>query len=129
MLRWNMLDQLWDRMRQLSEQNWYVYAIGETPPKEPMESSQLLKFIDEMNGLLRKDHEEDYCGIVYVDNRDKPEMIKIFDPNNLGASCGSSGLKILPAWVISQIKPTELTNNGIIIPANRKRWWQRLFSR
>jgi len=39
---------------------------------------------------LRADHHESYCGIVYADDLDKPRLIKIYDPNNLGSSCGSS---------------------------------------
>ncbi|MCK7500047.1 MAG: hypothetical protein MZW92_64195 [Comamonadaceae bacterium] len=35
--------------------------------------------------LLRKEHREDYCGIVYADDlRPADACVKIYDPNNLG---------------------------------------------
>jgi hypothetical protein len=40
--------------------------------------------------LLRAEHHESYCGIVYADDLENPRLIKIYDPNNLGSSCGSS---------------------------------------
>ncbi len=107
-LRWSMLDELWGVLRSGSEHK------------------QLLTLIDELDALLHKDHDEDYCGIVYVDSRREPKMIKVLDPNNLGASCGSSGMTVLPAWVISQLSPVDLPMT-FPVPNNRRRWWQGLF--
>ena len=53
-------------------------------------------------------------------------MIKIFDPNNLGAVCGSSGSVVPPRWLLTRIPPETIIDNAPT-PANRKRWWQRLF--
>ena len=47
-------------------------------------------FVTEIDRLLRQDHAEDYCGIVYADDLQQPRFIKIYDPNNLGVSCGYS---------------------------------------
>ncbi len=41
--------------------------------------------------------------VVYVVDRETPKKIKIFDPNNLGASCGSSGFTVLPGWVLRNV--------------------------
>lgn len=128
MLRWEMLDALWEIIRQKSDLQWYIYAVGQELPQSPATKEQLLTFITEMNMLLRKDHDESFCGIVYADDKADPSMIKIYDPNNLGASCGSSGSTVLPGWVISLTRPIDLKLQNNVLPANRKRWWQRLFS-
>lgn len=124
-LRWPMLDDLWSVLRNDSVHQWYVYTVGETPSTESVDQEKLIRFIDQLDALLRRDHEKDYCGIVYTDSRQSPTLIKIFDPNNLGASCGSSGQKVLPAWVISQIPPVDLLIT-FPVPGNRKRWWRGL---
>ncbi|MES9966069.1 MAG: hypothetical protein ABW082_17170 [Sedimenticola sp.] len=125
-LRWHNLDDLWDALRSRADNAWYLYAVGEAPPEVPVEREKLLKFIDEVDLLLRKEHDEDYCGIVYSDNPPEPSFIKIYDPNNLGVSCGYSDNPPLPGWVLSRIKPCDLESDQVL-PGNRKRWWQKLF--
>ncbi len=124
-LQWEHLDALWERIRE-SADGWYVYAVGETPPQELVSAERLRQFISEVDALLRREHEESYCGIVYVDDPLQPALVKIFDPNHLGASCGSSGLRILPGWVLSRVPPADL--HAITPPTNsRRRWWQRIW--
>ena len=125
-LRWPMFDALWNTLAQTADDGWYIYAVGEKPPENPAGRKQLGHFLSELEVLLRKDHDESYCGIVYVDNVQSPRMIKVFDPNHLGASCGSSGGVVLPGWVISRLQPVSLPE-AFAPPANRKRWWQTLF--
>jgi hypothetical protein len=125
-LRWPQLDALWRRLRELNDGGWYVYAVGEQPPRTPASAKQLERFIVEIDALLRRDHDEDYCGIVYVDDRDRPAFIKIFDPHNLGAVCGFSEQPPLPGWIISRLPPGDLTA-AFPPPAARRRWWRRLF--
>ena len=124
-LRWPQLDQLWDTLRQQSHKTWYIYAIGETPPESCVDNHQLNTFINKIDLLLRKDHQEDYCGIVYADNREDPCFIKIYDPNNLGVSCGFSDNPPLPGWILSLQTPIDL--NALPQAGNRKRWWQKIF--
>ncbi|MDH5572655.1 MAG: hypothetical protein OEY89_12895 [Gammaproteobacteria bacterium] len=124
-LRWPQLDQLWDTVRQQSHKKWYIYAIGETPPGSCVDSHHLNTFITEIDQLLRKEHQEDYCGIVYADNREDPSFIKIYDPNNLGVSCGFSDNPPLPGWILSLHTPVDL--NARPQAGNRQRWWQKLF--
>lgn len=127
LLKWNDLDQLWATLRKTPDKAWYLYAVGEIPPQQSTDTVQLGHFISQIDELLRSEHEEDYCGIVYVDNPDDPSFIKIYDPNNLGSVCGSgSAPPPLPGWILSLLPPTDL-NAAFPPPANRRRWWQRMF--
>lgn len=125
-LRWHQLDTLWGRMRERTGAGWYIYAIGEPPPSQPSDQQQVHTFIDGIDKLLREEHKEDYCGIVYADDLREPSFLKIYDPNNLGVSCGYSDNPPLPGWVMSLLPPVDLPANRIL-PKNRRRWWQRLF--
>lgn len=126
-LRWPQLDALWERVRETADAGWYLYAVGEPPPSEPADAGRVLTFIEEMDRLLRAEHDEDYCGIVYADAPDRPAMIKIYDPHNLGASCGSSAQPPLPGWVMSRRPPCDLPASRPA-PKGRRRWWKRLFA-
>lgn len=126
LLRWHQLDEFWDVLRQQAASDWYIYAVGETPPETPASEKHLLKFIEEIDALLHKEHEHDYCGIVYTDDKETPSFIKIFDPNNLGVSCGFSENPPLPGWILSKIKPVEL-EKALNPPNNRRHWWNKIF--
>lgn len=126
-LRWPQLDALWDVLRGMNDGGWYVYAVGETPPQTPLTVPELELFISEIDAFLRREHEEDYCGIVYADSLTHPGMIKIYDPHNLGVSCGFSDNPPLPGWVVSRLPPCDLPSTRVL-PNNRRRWWRRLFS-
>ena len=102
-------------------------GAGTTPPCMPASEDELLHFISEIDDLLRTEHDEKYCGIVYADDLKRPNMIKIYDPNNLGVTCGYSDNPPLPGWVLSRIAPVDLQSIATM-PNNRKRWWQRIFS-
>jgi hypothetical protein len=125
-LRWHHLDALWERLRAQPGDDWYIYAVGEAPPLACASREQLHRFIQEIDHLLRSEHHEDYCGIVYADDLQAPAFIKIYDPHHLGVSCGYSTNPPLPGWVLSKLPPCDLPSNRIL-PGNRKRWWQRLF--
>jgi hypothetical protein len=126
-LHWHQLDALWEQLRADAGGNWYVYAVGELPPSEPATAERLSLFISEVDKLLHAEHHHDYCGVVYVDSRDAPTLIKIFDPNHLGSSCGSSGVRVLPGWVLSRTLPVDL--EAAMPPTrSRRRWWQGILS-
>lgn len=126
LMRWEHLDDFWNILKSQADDNWYIYAVGENAPTETSSADRLIAFIDEVDVLLRKEHEEDYCAIVYADDHDCPSFIKIFDPNNLGVSCGFSENPPLPGWVLSKIQPVNLEN--ALRPANNRRhWWQKIF--
>ena len=125
-MRWHELDDFWELLKTQADDQWYIYAVGETPPDSVVDKGRLLDFIDKIDVLLHKEHDEDYCGIVYIDNKEAPEFIKIFDPNNLGVSCGFSDNPPLPGWILSRVQPVEL-ETALNPPKNRQRWWQQLF--
>ncbi len=128
-LRWRQLDALWDRVRERADRGWYLYAVGEPPPDAPADADSVRRFIDELDALLRAEHQEDYCGIVYADDLDDPTFIKVYDPNNLGMVCGSSGgPPPLPGWILSLLPPEDLSH-GIPLPGGRRRWWRRILGR
>jgi hypothetical protein len=120
-MRWPDLGSLWERV--LEAGPWYVYAVAEPPPREPLDTDALRGFLAELDELLRREHAHDYCGIVYADDLEQPTMVKIFDPNRLGACCGSSGVCVLPGWVLSRQTPTALPVQAPT--AARRAWWQR----
>ena len=126
-LRWEQLDELWQRLRDDAAGDWYLYAVGETPPTDTMLKYDVIQFIEQVDELLRREHEEQYCGIVYVDDVNAPSFVKIFDPNNLGVSCGYSDSPPLPGWILSKLPPVDL-QAPMPRPGNRRRWWQRLFA-
>lgn len=126
-LRWHHLDALWQVLRDDAAEGWYIYAIGEKPPAQASEPQRVLAFIDEIDKLLRAEHDEAYCGIVYADDLQQPSFIKIYDPNNLGVSCGYSDTPPLPGWVLSKLPPGDLP--ATLVPKNRRRWWQELARR
>lgn len=127
LLKWEDLNAFWQVLRQQNHDNWYIYAVGETPPSQPCERVQLETFIEEIDKLLHREHHEDYCGIVYVDSRETPQLVKIYDPNHLGSSCGPGFGDVLPGWVLSTAPPIDLQAT-VVPPANRRRWWQKLFA-
>ena len=124
--QWSDLAAFWETLLKNADDGWYVYGVGEPPPTEPVSAAKLGEFVRELDALLHRDHDEDYCGIVYVDDREHPEFVKVYDPNNLGSSCGSSGLVILPGWTLSRARPVDL-QMAFPLPGNRRRWWQKLF--
>ena len=125
-LRWDDLTRLWETLLQ-QQQSWYIYAVGEAPPETTADAEQLEKFIHSIDELLRKEHAEDYCGIVYVDDLTAPELVKIYDPNNLGVVCGYSENPPLPGWVMSLLPPIDLPQ-AFPPSGSRKRWWQKIFN-
>ncbi|MHB1214881.1 MAG: hypothetical protein ACYCY9_07830 [Thiobacillus sp.] len=122
-MHWNQLTSFWQKVD--SGAGWYLYAVGQAVPQESSSSDKVQQFMRELDELLRREHHEDYCAIVYADNLDAPNFIKIYDPNHLGSSCGSSSTKssVLPGWVMSRMPPRELELRGVVT-GQRKRWWQ-----
>jgi hypothetical protein len=124
-MRWDQLSVFWDKLD--AGAGWYLYAVGQDVPVEPAPAEQVKKFMRELDELLRREHHEDYCAIVYADDLASPNFVKIYDPNHLGSSCGSSATKssVLPGWLMCKTPPRELHMTAPVT-GQRKRWWQAL---
>jgi hypothetical protein len=120
---WDQLTAFWKCIDPAA--GWYLLAAGAVPATVPDDAAAVAGFIEQIDKLLREDHRESYCGIVYADHLENPRLIKIYDPNNLGSSCGSSKNPPGPGWIMSRELPDE-TLSRVSVPENRKRWWQRL---
>lgn len=119
----------WDDLRaRLCEGGapWYVYAVGHGLPDQPLSGTALRVALDEIDALLRRDHDEDYLGIVYADDLEDPAMVKVYDPNHMGSSCSSTASP--PGWVLSRVPPEPVASD-IPVPQSRKRWWQGVLAR
>lgn len=135
-LGWDQLTAFWQRIDPGA--GWYLQAVGVACPRSGVPGMQsqpaptieadaatVSAFIERIDTLLRADHHETYCGIVYADDLENPRLIKIYDPNNLGSSCGSSKNPPGPGWIMSRVKPEPIIASRPA-PENRKRWWQAL---
>lgn len=125
MLNWDQLDALWRSVR-ADPQGWYVSQAGEAIAAQPLEAQALLRFVDEIDALLRREHEHEFCGIVFADDSERPAFIKIFDPGNVGSFCSSGSAPIPPRWVLSRSKPERIDDDAQV-PSARRHWWSRLF--
>lgn len=122
-MSWNQLTAFWQKID--ADAGWYLYAVGQELPESPSSADKVQQFTRELDELLRREHHEDYCAIVYADDLENPNFVKIYDPNHLGSSCGSSATKssVLPGWLMSRTLPRELEMRGVVT-GQRKRWWQ-----
>jgi hypothetical protein len=120
---WDQLTALWQRIDPAA--GWYLQAVGVSPAPTLADAATVSAFIERIDALLRAEHHESYCGIVYADDLENPRLIKIFDPNNLGYSCGSSKNPPGPGWIMSRVEPDEM-HAARPAPENRKRWWRGL---
>jgi hypothetical protein len=124
-MSWDQLTAFWQRIDPAA--GWYVYAVGEAPPAAAAPAAEVACFIARIDALLRDEHRHDYCSIVYADDLQQPGFIKIYDPNNLGVSCGFSANPPLPGWILCRMVPDDL--RGQPPPEGRRRWWRALFDR
>ena len=126
-MAWDQLTALWQRIDPAA--GWYLVAVGVSPAPTsgmlPAAAADVSAFIERIDALLRAEHHESYCGIVYADDLENPRLIKIYDPNTLGSSCGSSKTPHPPGWIMSRLPPDEIIATRAA-PENRKRWWQGL---
>ena len=129
LLQWRQFEDLWARLRAAPE-GWYVrdFADGAIP-ESPLSGEEFLAFLDEAEAFLRRRHREDYCGFIYLDEFERPGIIKVFDPKKMGSSCSCSTEPVPPRWTISRQKP-ELAADRVPPPEEaprRKGLFARLF--
>lgn len=124
LMTWAQFDTFWSNIDPAA--GWHLYAVGQDIPTHPAKADDVRAFLRKIETLLKREHEQDYCGIVYTDNLQHPSLVKIYDPHQLGSSCGSSGTTVLPGWVMSRMPPVDLKPVAPV-PNNRKRWWAALW--
>lgn len=127
MLQWQQLDDLWEVVR-AQPHGWYILNQKqlESPtqvlPHTPLPVDQLMAQLDDINSLLRKVHQQSYCGIVYADDPLAPSLIKVYDPEGLGSMCSISTKPTVPLYVLTHLQPEPLQ---IPVPAAPTRaWWK-----
>ena len=125
LLKWQNLDNFWRLLLKNDEPCWYVYDTGKPPPAVTLSADEFRNFIQFIDHHLRDLHKHDYCGIVYTDSKTKPTFIKIYDPKNLGVSCGIGPEPIPPGWIISLTEPLTIEKIPPLTPP-KKPWWKRL---
>ena len=52
----------------------YIDTVGDASPLKVISGEVLITVIGELNVLLRREHSEDYCGIVYTGSLKKTEF-------------------------------------------------------
>ena len=62
----------------------------------PVDRQKLLTFIGEIDALLHEEHQEDYCGIVYTDSKDKPRTASLFATMSLADITLDDALRRVP---------------------------------
>lgn len=127
LLKWPDLEDFWQVLSRQVDKGWYIYTTAEAPPAQPVSADDLKQFINEIDKQLHAQHNEDYCGIVYVDNKTKPAFIKIYDPKNLGVVCGIGREPIFPGWILSLLPPRSLDELPPLSGEARP-WWRRILS-
>ena len=122
LLHWQDFDALLHVLGQ-SGGEWYVWDLeGAVPvaPIAPAEMATALEAVHEMNAPVRQ---RSFCGTVYVDDPAAPAFVKAFDPYQMGATCGSSGERIMPRFVFSRMRPDPLPEPA---PEVSVGFWSRL---
>ncbi|CAB5502790.1 hypothetical protein [Bathymodiolus thermophilus thioautotrophic gill symbiont] len=109
-MQWDDCRALFDKLSS-NPNDWYVYDTSKVAPKTVTNTNDFLDTINNIKKIIKSEHQERYCGIVYTNNLDNPDFVKIFHPNNLGKSCGSNENPPIPQWLLSKIKPVEVMVN------------------
>ena len=127
MLRWPQVDLLWKTLKTQQDKHWYLYTTNKQAPTHYSTHEELITYINDVDSQIREQHKYDYCGIIYVDDPLDPNFIKIYHPKNLGASCGTSGNRPIPGWILSTIIPVDLViEQNMTNTSNWKRFTQIL---
>lgn len=104
LLQWEDVDALWHEL--IAQPNgWYVYDLETTLPEAPLPAASFAAFLPNAEALVNERRDRSHSGAIYIDNRASPTFIKIFDPTNMGTSCGGDHDMIFPRYILSKIKP------------------------
>ncbi len=104
LLNWADIDALWPLLARDPE-GWYVYDLETRPPETPLDTEDFMAFLAQAGALVNSRRDRSHSGAVYIDNRATPAFVKIFDPANMGTSCGGDHDMIFPRYILSRIRP------------------------
>ena len=104
LLTWPDIDTFWETLAR-NPSGWFVYDLSSTPPKTPLPEAGFPRFLDTAKTLVNTRRELSHSGAVYTNNRATPTLVKIFDPSNMGTSCGGGHALVLPRYILSKIPP------------------------
>ncbi len=118
-MQWDDCHALFDTLTAKPENDWYLYDTTAALPSETIDAKHLATQLQSIKSIIQDEHQERYCGIVYVDDLNNPNFVKIFHPNNLGKSCGSSEHPPIPQWLLSKIPPQDVVEKFAPPPENQ----------
>ncbi len=105
---WPDTDAFLSRLPQMGGE-WYLFDTDATVPGRVATAGEIAAALAEFTTLLDEIRNRTACGAIYVDDRDAPSFIKLFDPFAMGTSCGgSSSGPTLPRWILSRMKPDPI---------------------
>jgi hypothetical protein len=108
-MQWEGCNALFDTLTTNPEDDWYLYdTAAAVLPSETIDIESLTVQLKSIKSIIETEHQERYCGIVYVDDLKEPNFVKIFHPNNLGKSCDSSENPPIPQWLLSKTQPIDV---------------------
>lgn len=120
-MQWDDCHALFDTLTANPANDWHFYDTTRTTmPQTVIDANTLVKQLTTIKSILQTEHQERYCGIVYVDDLKNPNFIKIFNPNNLGKICGSSEHPPIPQWLLSKTQPVDIVEKFALPPENQQ---------
>ncbi|CAB9539579.1 hypothetical protein BROOK1789B_713 [Bathymodiolus brooksi thiotrophic gill symbiont] len=117
-MQWEDCHALFEKLSN-NPNDWYLYNTSKVVPKTVVNANDFLNAINNIKKVIKSEHQERYCGIVYTNDLNNPDFVKIFHPNNLGKSCGSSENPPIPQWLLSKIKPIDIIKRFDLSPEKK----------
>jgi len=106
-LKWSDVDAFWAILAK-NPDGWFVFDPNFDAPEKPFEKAEFTSFLQEAEQIVNSCRERSMSGAIYVDDMAEPTFAKIFDPVNMGSACNVSGIRTLPRWVVSRMRPDSL---------------------
>lgn len=105
LLKWDQVDALFALIAEGGE-DWYLYRVSEGLPEAPLSGEELgAKLKDIRDWAFIQNKKDPLCGCVFVNDREDPAIVKIYDPAS-GSSC--SVTTPLPVYTLSRSMPEKL---------------------
>ncbi len=127
-LTWPDFDALWEKLAN-APGGWFVFDPEGAAPDAALGDEAFQDVLKEARALVEQRRaSEGHCGAVYVDNREAPSFVKVFDPLHMGSSCSIGTAPILPRMIFSHMRPDPLPAEPAV-PEGKGGLLQRLMRR